>query len=42
MNKQQEATHKEPIEGLKVWLLLAYPSNILAYPSNILAYPIKN
>ena len=29
MNEQKEATHKEPIESIKVWLLLGYPSNIL-------------
>ena len=29
----KESTHKEPIEGIKVWLLLGYPSNILGYPS---------
>ena len=22
-------THQEPIEGIKVWILLGYPSNIL-------------
>ena len=26
-------THQEPIEGIKVWILLGYPSNILGYPS---------
>ena len=24
---------EEPIKGIKVWLLLGYPSNILGYPS---------
>ena len=32
-------SHKEPIEGIKVWILLRYISNILRYPSNILRYP---
>ena len=39
MNRRNQ--HKEPIEGIKVWLLLGYPSNILGYPSNILGYPSK-
>ena len=26
-------THQEPIEGIKVWILLGYKSNILGYPS---------
>ena len=26
-------THQEPIEGIQVWILLGYPSNILGYPS---------
>ena len=25
--------HEEPIQGIKVWILLVYPSNILGYPS---------
>ena len=25
-------THKEPIEGIKAWILLGYPSNIFGYP----------
>ena len=33
MNEYKEPTRKEPIEGIKVWLLLGYPSNILGYPS---------
>ena len=33
MNESQEPTHKEPIEGIKVCLLLGCPSNILGYPS---------
>ena len=33
MIKYKEPTHKEPIEGIKVWLLPGYPSNILGYPS---------
>ena len=28
MNEEKETTHKEPIEGTKVWLLLRYPNNI--------------
>ena len=24
-------THQEPIEGIKLWILLGYPSNILGY-----------
>ena len=32
-NEQKEPTHKEPTEGIKVWLLLGYPTNILGYPS---------
>ena len=31
--KSDEPTHKEPIEGIKVWLLLGCPSNILGHPS---------
>ena len=30
-------TRQKPIEGIKVWILLGYPSNILG--SNILGYP---
>ena len=26
MNEYKEPTHKEPIEGIKLWLLLGYPS----------------
>ena len=26
-------THQEPIEGIKAWILLGYPSGILGYPS---------
>ena len=26
-------TYQEPIEGIQVWILLGYPSNILVYPS---------
>ena len=35
MNEWKETTLKEPlpIEGIKVWLLLGYPSNIVGYPS---------
>ena len=33
--------HKEPIEGIKVWLLLRYPSNILGYPSKYWNYTSK-
>ena len=31
MNRRKQ--DKEPIDGIKVWLLLGYPSNILGYPS---------
>ena len=31
-------THQEPIEDIKVWILLGYTSNILGYTSNILGY----
>ena len=33
--------HKEPIEFIKVWLLLGYPSNILGYPSKYRNYTSK-
>ena len=33
MNEWKESTHKEEIEGIKVWILLGYPSNILGYAS---------
>ena len=26
-------TYQEPIEGIQVWILLGYPSNMLGYPS---------
>ena len=32
-------TYQEPIEGIKLGILLGYPSNILGYRSNILGYP---
>ena len=34
-------THQEPIEGIKVWRLLGYPSNILGYPSKYCNYTSK-
>ena len=42
-------SHQEPIEGIRVWILLGYPSNVLQYPgyvrtsipSNVLGYPSK-
>ena len=39
MNRRNQ--HKEPIEGIKVWLLLGYPSNILGYPSKYWNYSSK-
>ena len=35
-------THQEPIEGIKVWILLGYLSNILLYPSKYCNYTSKN
>ena len=29
MNEYKEPTDTEPIEGIKVWLFLGYPSNIV-------------
>ena len=34
-------THQEPIEGIKVWILLGYPSNILRYSSKYCNYTSK-
>ena len=34
-------THQEPIEGIKVWILLGYPSNILGYPNKYCNYTSK-
>ena len=34
-------THQEPIEGIKVWLLLRHPCNILGYPSKYCNYTSK-
>ena len=34
-------THQEPIEDIKVWILLGYPSNILGYPSKFCNYTFK-
>ena len=34
-------THQEPIEGIKLWILLGYPSNILGYPSKYCNYISK-
>ena len=34
-------THREPIEGPKVWILLGYPCNILGYPSKYCNYISK-
>ena len=34
-------SHKEPIEGIKVWILLGCSRTILGCPSNILGYPSK-
>ena len=31
----------EPIEGIKVWILLGYPSNILGFPSKYCNYTSK-
>ena len=31
-------TQQEPIEGIKVWILLGYPSNILGYPGKYCNY----
>ena len=33
MNIKKEPTYKEPIEGIKVWLLLGYPSKYWNYTS---------
>ena len=33
--------HQEPIEGIKVWILSEYPSNILGYPSKCCNYTSK-
>ena len=38
-------THQEPIEGIKVWILLGYPSNILGYPiqvNTVITLPRRN
>ena len=40
MNRRNQ--HKEPIEGVKVWLLLGFPSNILGYPSKYQNHTYKN
>ena len=34
-------THQEPIEGIKVWIMLGYPSNILGCPSKYCNYTSK-
>ena len=34
-------THQEPIEGIKVCILLGYPCNILGYPSKYSNYTSK-
>ena len=34
-------THQEPMEGIKVWILFGYPSNILGYPSKYSNYTSK-
>ena len=34
-------THQDPIEGVKVWILLRYPRNILGYSSNYCNYTSK-
>ena len=34
-------THQEPIEGIKVWLLLGYLSDIPGYPSKYCNYTSK-
>ena len=34
-------TYHEPIEGIKVWILLVYPSNILGYPNKYCNYTSK-
>ena len=33
-------THQETIEGIQVWALLGYPSNILGYPGKYLVITI--
>ena len=35
-------THQEPIEGIKVWILLGYPCNVLGYPSKYCNYTSKS
>ena len=39
MNRMNQ--HKEPIEGITVWLLIGYPSNILGYLSKYWKYTSK-
>ena len=34
-------THQEPIEGIKVWILLGYPCNILGFRSKYCNYTSK-
>ena len=34
-------THQEPIEGIKVWILLGYPCDIVGYPSKYCNYTSK-
>ena len=39
--KKLVITHQEPIEDIKVWILLGYPSNILGDPSKYCNYTSK-
>ena len=41
IHQEKEPTHLEPIEGIKVWILLGYPSNIPGYPSKYCNYTSK-
>ena len=41
VNQSKEPTHQEPIECIKVWTLLGYPSNTPGYPSNYFNYISK-
>ena len=36
--RKNNITHQEPIEGIKLWILLGYPSNILGYQSRYCNY----
>ena len=41
MNQKKKTTHQEPIESIKVWIVLGYPSNILGCISNYCNYTSK-